>query len=108
MLIFGHRFIESENFYHIPNIQAIKNTPPNSTIYLDFSEENLDIIKQLKVIEPYQKHINNNTITETSWEDWEDSDIMNKIPSEWFLTQVGSKLREDIDSIQTDKNIYRV
>ncbi len=45
MLIFGHRFIESENFYHIPNIQAIKNTPPNSTIYLDFSEENLDIIK---------------------------------------------------------------
>ncbi|QOY54982.1 hypothetical protein HUE87_01680 [Candidatus Sulfurimonas marisnigri] len=45
MLFFGHRFITSENFYHIPNIDAIKNTPPSSTLYVEFSEDNLDIIK---------------------------------------------------------------
>jgi len=45
MLLFGHRFIESEKFYHISNIRGIHNTPPSSTLFLDFSEENLDIIK---------------------------------------------------------------
>ena len=45
MLIFGHRFIESDSFYHIGDIDSIKHTPPSSTIYLDFSEDNLDIIK---------------------------------------------------------------
>jgi len=44
MLLFGHRFIPSESFYHIDSIEAIKNTPPSSTLYLEFSEENLDII----------------------------------------------------------------
>ena len=44
MLIFGHRFIPSESFYHIVDIDAIENTPPSSTIYLPFSEDNLDII----------------------------------------------------------------
>jgi hypothetical protein len=44
MLLYGHRFIASENFYHILDIDAIVNTPPNSTIYMDFSEKNLDII----------------------------------------------------------------
>lgn len=44
MLLFGHRFIQSESFYHISNIDAITNTPPSSTIYFKFSEENIDII----------------------------------------------------------------
>ena len=44
MLFFGHRFIESENFYHIQSIDAIQNTPSSSTILVDFNEENLDII----------------------------------------------------------------
>lgn len=44
MLIFGHKFIPSESFYHVSNIDAIEHTPPSSTIYLDFSEANLDII----------------------------------------------------------------
>ncbi len=44
MYIFGHRFIESESFYHVPNTDAIQNTPSNSTIYLDFNEDNLEII----------------------------------------------------------------
>jgi hypothetical protein len=44
MIFFGHRFIESKSFYHIPNIEAIQNTPPSSTLYIEFSETNLDII----------------------------------------------------------------
>jgi len=47
MLLFGHRFIESESFYHITDIDAITKTPPSSTLYLPFSEENLDIISYL-------------------------------------------------------------
>ena len=45
MLLFGHRFIDSENFYHIQSIDSIQNTPPSSTLLVDFNEENLDIIK---------------------------------------------------------------
>ena len=52
MIIIGHRFIPSENFYHVTNIDAIKKTPPSSCVYLDFSEENLETIK----------HANNNDI----------------------------------------------
>lgn len=48
MLLIGHRFIPSESFYHILDIDSIKNTPPSSTIYLEFSEENLDIIFHAK------------------------------------------------------------
>lgn len=48
MLLFGHRFIESERFYHVFDIDDVANTPPSSKIYLDFSEDNLDIIKYLQ------------------------------------------------------------
>lgn len=48
MVIYGHRFIESENFYHIPDIDSIKHTPPCSKLYVEFDEENLDIIKHLR------------------------------------------------------------
>jgi hypothetical protein len=44
MLIFGHRFIPAEPFYHISNIEDISHTPPSSTIYFAFKESNLDII----------------------------------------------------------------
>lgn len=53
MLLFGHKFIDSESFYHVLDIDSIKHTPPSSTIYLEFSEANLDIIK----------HANLNTIS---------------------------------------------
>ena len=53
MLFFGHRFLKSQNFYHINSIEAILNTPSSSFIYLEFSEENLDIIQ----------HLNENNIT---------------------------------------------
>jgi len=44
MLIFGHRFIPSDSFYHISSIDDILHTPPTSTIYFEFDESNLDII----------------------------------------------------------------
>jgi hypothetical protein len=49
MIIIGHRFIPSYlvghgSFYHVANIDAINNTPPNSSVLLDFSEENLESI----------------------------------------------------------------
>ena len=48
MLLFGHRFIKSESFYHISDIEAVLKTPPSSTIYLEFSQDNLDIIEYLQ------------------------------------------------------------
>lgn len=52
MLLFGHRFIPSDSFYHVSSIDCIKRTPPSSTICFEFSEANLDIIE----------HANNNHI----------------------------------------------
>lgn len=48
MLLFGHRLISSERFYHIDDIDSIAHTPSNSTIYLQFSEKNLDIIEHMR------------------------------------------------------------
>jgi len=48
MLIFGHRFLDTQSFFHIQSIEAIENTPPSSTIFVEFLESNLDIIKHLK------------------------------------------------------------
>lgn len=47
MLLFGHRLIPSEKFYHISDTEQIIHTPPSSTIYIEFSQENLDIINYL-------------------------------------------------------------
>ncbi|DAB30846.1 MAG TPA: hypothetical protein CFH84_01870 [Sulfurimonas sp. UBA12504] len=48
MILFGHRFIPSENFYHISNIDCIQRTPPSSIVCFEFNEENLDIITHVK------------------------------------------------------------
>lgn len=48
MLLFGHRFIDNDPFYHIDSIDAIEHTPSNSTLFLEFHEDNLDIIKYLQ------------------------------------------------------------
>jgi len=45
MILLGHRFIDSQNLYHVLDIDSIEHTPPSSIIYLEFSEDNLDIIK---------------------------------------------------------------
>jgi len=47
MLFFGHRFIDSQKFYHVFDIDTIVTTPPASTIYVEFDETNLDIIDYL-------------------------------------------------------------
>lgn len=49
MLLFGHRFIPSNRFYHVFDIDMIAKTPPSSTIYLEFCEKNLDIIEYLRL-----------------------------------------------------------
>jgi len=48
MLFFGHRFIESQKFYHVFDIDTILTTPPSSIIYVEFDETNLDIINYLQ------------------------------------------------------------
>lgn len=48
MLIYGHKFIPSSSFYHIPDIATIQKTPSSSAIYIPFSEGNLDIINHAK------------------------------------------------------------
>ncbi len=49
MILFGHRFISNDSFYHILDIDSIKHTPSSSTIYLEFNEDNLDIIKHAQI-----------------------------------------------------------
>jgi hypothetical protein len=44
MIFFGHRFLKNENFYHVSDIASISNTPPSSTLFIEFNEKNLDII----------------------------------------------------------------
>jgi hypothetical protein len=45
MLLFGHRFIKNDSFYHISDTDAIANTPPSSTIYIKFEEKNVDLME---------------------------------------------------------------
>lgn len=49
MILIGHRFIQSEPFYHIPDIDSIQNTPPSSIVYFVFNENNLDIALHCKL-----------------------------------------------------------
>lgn len=48
MILFGHPYVPSEQFYHIESIEAIRRTPANSLITLFFASENLDIIEHLR------------------------------------------------------------
>lgn len=48
MLLFGHRFIDSPRFYHIDDVDTIAHTPANSTLFIEFSEPNLDIVSHCK------------------------------------------------------------
>jgi len=75
--------------------------------YIGFGEwdyEEIDKIREIKNQNPSQIQFMNYTITETSWEWWEEDckiDNIEKVPAEWFLTQVGSYLKNDINSTQT-------
>jgi hypothetical protein len=48
MILLGHKFLEAESLYHVRDIDAIMHTPPSATLYLEFSEENLDIIEHAR------------------------------------------------------------
>ncbi len=48
MLLFGHRFIASERFYHIDDITSISHTPANALLYVMFDENNLDILQHMQ------------------------------------------------------------
>ena len=48
MLFFGHRFLKNQKFYHVFDIDSIITTPPASTMYIEFDENNLDIINYLQ------------------------------------------------------------
>lgn len=48
MLLFGHPYIDFEPFYHIDEIDEIEYTPANSTLFIHFKEENLDIIRHMQ------------------------------------------------------------
>ena len=63
MLLFGHRFIASNSFYHVLDIDSINNTPPSSIIHIEFCEENLDIIEHVR-INQISSSIRCKTITE--------------------------------------------
>lgn len=48
MLLFGHPYIAFTPFYHINEITEIELTPPNSTLFLEFKESNLDVIRHMQ------------------------------------------------------------
>ena len=48
MLLFGHRFIASERFYHVEDIDMILRTPSNSILYVEFSEDSLDLFEHMQ------------------------------------------------------------
>ena len=65
--------------------------------------DNVSTIKELTTVNPDQKHLMDYSITETSWSSWANNNnaMMQKIPSEWFLTQRGTFLAQSLDKTQT-------
>lgn len=63
--------------------------------------DDFSAIENLKTINPDQKHFMDYSITETSWSDWQNNtEVMKMIPSEWFLTQLGTLLALPMDADQ--------
>ena len=71
--------------------------------WIGFGEwDNTIAIEKLKTVNPDQKHFMNYSITETSWSEWESNTRdMENIPSEWFLTQRGTLLKQSLEVDQT-------
>jgi len=63
--------------------------------------DNRTVLQNLKELNPEQHHFMSVNLTEVGWDDWDNRLIMSEIPAEWFLTQVGTLLAEDIDDLQT-------
>jgi len=49
MLLFGHRFLDKKEFFHIFSVDSIEKTPPSSELYVEFDENNLDIIEHMRL-----------------------------------------------------------
>ena len=120
MIITGcNRFTgpESGNY---PDIQAIKGGYPHLAMWwpdtweqpldelkrydwIGFGEwDHISAIEKLKTLNPDQKHFMDYSITETSWSEWQNNTaVMEKIPSEWFLTQHGTLLAQPLDANQS-------
>jgi len=71
--------------------------------WIGFGEwDNMEAVADLKELNPDQRHFMDFSITETSWGWWsEKKSILEKIPSQWFLTQRGTWLAQDVDATQT-------
>ncbi len=48
MIILGHDYIKSKQFYLIKESEDIKKTPANSTVAFDFNEKNLELCRYCK------------------------------------------------------------
>ncbi len=48
MLLFGHRFISSERFYHVEDVDMILRTPSNATLYVEFHENSLELFTHMQ------------------------------------------------------------
>ena len=47
MLLFGHPAIDFTPFYHVIEINEVELTPANSTLFIEYDEDNLAILKHL-------------------------------------------------------------
>lgn len=45
MIFFGHRFLKSDKFYEVLDIDSIEKTPPSSTLFITFCEKNIPLIE---------------------------------------------------------------
>ena len=45
MIIIGHKLVDFKPFFKIIGVEDIKKTPSNSTIVVEYSEENIEILK---------------------------------------------------------------
>ena len=48
MILFGHPLFESPSLYAINSIEAIKQTPSNALLYVEYSKDTVDIVQHMK------------------------------------------------------------
>jgi hypothetical protein len=44
MIIFGHKLLPKNNFFKVNSIDEVKKTKSNSTVFIKFSEKNIELI----------------------------------------------------------------
>lgn len=49
MIVFGHPYFPKPPFYDVKSIDAILNTPSNSTLYIEFKPALLDVIEHCQL-----------------------------------------------------------